>query len=584
MMTPSQGNRMIKKIAVLLLALSFLFSLPQARATAPEPVRARHGMVASVSAIASQVGVDIMKRGGNAIDAAVAVALALAVTWPSAGNLGGGGFMVIRQANGDAEIIDYRERAPLASSRDMYLDQDGNVIKDASTVGYRAAGVPGTVAGAYLAHQRHGKLPWAVVVEPARRLAAEGFAINLHLARSLRGTAKTLAQFPDSKRIFLRGGKFYQEGERFVQPELAATLARLQKNWRDFYTGKTAHLIAADMKANGGLVTLNDLQEYQATIRKPLRGSYRGYEILTMPPPSSGGAHLIQMLNMLEHYDLNQMPFNASDHLHLLTEVMKRAFADRAEYMGDADFVKVPVAGIISKKYADELVKTIDMQHATPSASIKAGVPTTYEPTETTHFTVIDKAGNVVSNTYTLNGSYGCGATAKGTGVLLNNEMDDFTAKVGVPNMFGLLQSEKNAIAPRKRPLSAMTPTIILQDGKVYFAVGSPGGPTIINTVLQVIVNVIDYGMNLQQAIDAPRIHHQWMPDEIRFEPFGLNADTRKELERRGHLFHKRAGDSGATEETGSVIGDAQGVMVESATGIRLGASDSRRGGKAIGY
>lgn len=577
---------MVKKFCVFLLIISFCLSFPvaPARAASPEPVRARNGMVASVSDIASKVGVEIMKRGGNAIDAAVAVALALAVTWPSAGNLGGGGFMVIRRANGETEIIDYRERAPLAASRDMYLDKDGNIIKGSSTVGYRAAGVPGTIAGAHLALQRHGKLTWAQVVEPARRLAAEGFAANIHLTRSLRGTAKLLSQFADSNRIFLRNGKYYEEGERLMQPELAATLARVQKNWRDFYEGKTAELIAADMKANGGLLTLKDLKEYEATIRKPLVGNYRGYEIVTMPPPSSGGAHLIQMLNMLEHYDLGKIPHNSSDHVHLLAEVMKRAFADRAEFMGDADFVKVPITGIISKKYADELVKTVDMQHATPSSQIKAGAPTTYEPTETTHFTVIDKEGNVVSNTYTLNGGFGSGATAKGTGVLLNNEMDDFTSKVGAPNMFGLLQSANNSIEPRKRPLSAMTPTIVLKDGKVFFAIGSPGGPTIINTVLQVVINVIDYGMNIQQAIDAPRFHHQWMPDEIRYEPFGLNADTRKELERRGHIFPKRAGGNGATDETGVVIGDAQGVMIDLKTGMRLGAADSRRGGKAVGY
>lgn len=576
-------TRKVFSVFIIMVILTSI-SVHSASAAAPEPVRARHGMVASVSEIASQVGVDIMKRGGNAIDAAVAVALALAVTWPSAGNLGGGGFMAIRKANGESEIIDYRERAPLAANRDMYLDKDGNVIKGASTVGYKAAGVPGTIAGAYLAQKRNGKLTWAQVVEPARRLAAEGFEVNIHLARSLRGTARLMSQFPESNRIFLRNGKYYEEGDRIVQPELAATLARVQHNWRDFYEGKTAEMIVADMKANGGIMTLKDLKEYEPTVRQPLKGTYRGYEILTMPPPSSGGAHLIQMLNMLEHYDLAKMPHNSSDHLHLLTEVMKRAFADRAEYMGDADFVKVPVAGLISKKYSDELVKTIDMQHATPSTQIKAGAPLAYESTETTHFTVVDKDGNVVSNTYTLNGSYGSGATAKGTGVLLNNEMDDFTSKVGVPNMFGLLQSANNAIEPRKRPLSAMTPTIVLKDGKVWFAVGSPGGPTIINTVLQVVVNVIDYGMDIQEAIDVPRFHHQWMPDELRYEPFGLNEDTRKEMERRGHIFPRRAGGTGATEETAGVIGDAQGVMIDLKTGMRLGAADSRRGGKAVGY
>jgi len=577
---------MKRQISILLIIISLLASasVRPAPAASREPVRARNGMVASVSEIASRVGVEIMKRGGNAVDAAIAVALALAVTWPSAGNIGGGGFMVIRKANGDSDVIDYRERAPFAATRGMYLDENGNVIKDASTIGYKAAGVPGTIAGMHLALERHGKLSWVDVVEPARRLAAEGFEVNIHLARSLRGNAKLMTRFPDSNRIFLRDGKYYEEGERIVQPELAETLARVQKNWRDFYEGKTAEMIAADMKSHGGLITLNDLKEYQPTVRKPLKGTYRGYEILSMPPPSSGGAHLIQMLNMLEHYDLSKMPHNSSDHIHLLTEVMKRAFADRAEYMGDADFVKVPIEGIISKKYADALVKTIDMQHATPSAQIKAGAPAGYEPTQTTHFTIVDKEGNVVSNTYTLNGSYGSGATAKGTGVLLNNEMDDFTSKPGVPNMFGLLQSENNAIQPRKRPLSAMTPTIVLKDGKIWFAVGSPGGPTIINTVLQVIVNVIDYGMNIQEAVDAPRFHHQWMPDEIRYEPFGLNADTRKELERRGHLFPKRSGGTGTTDETAGYIGDAEGIMIDLKTGMRLGASDARRGGMAVGY
>ena len=576
----------MKRIVAVSIAFFLLFSclaMP-GFATSREPVRAKRGMVASVSDIASQVGVDIMKRGGNAIDAAVAVALALAVTWPSAGNLGGGGFMLIRKANGESEIIDYRERAPLAATRDMYLDKEGNVIKGASTLGYRAVGVPGTVAGVHLALKRHGKLPWAQVVEPARRLAAQGFTVSIHLARSLRSSSKLLARFSDSNRIFLRRGNYFEEGERIVQPELATILSRVQRNWRDFYEGKTAEMIAADMKSNGGLVTFRDLKEYEPTIRQPLKGKYRDYDILTMPPPSSGGAHLIQMLNMLEHYELGKMTHNSSDHLHLLAEVMKRAFADRAEYMGDADFVKVPVEGIISKKYADELVKTIDLQRATPSSQIKAGTPATYEPTETTHFTIVDQEGNWVSNTYTLNGSYGSGVTAKGTGVLLNNEMDDFTSKVGAPNMYGLLQSANNAIQPRKRPLSAMTPTMVLKDGKVWFAIGSPGGPTIINTVLQVIINVIDYGMTIQQAVDAPRFHHQWMPDEIRFEPFGLNADTRKELERRGHLFPKRSGGSGATEETVNYMGDAEGVMVDLKTGLRLGASDARRGGKAIGY
>lgn len=567
---------MNQRTCAVILILLFAASMPVTEhAASREPVRARHGMVASTSEVASRVGVDIMQRGGNAIDAAVAVGLALAVTWPSAGNLGGGGFMMIRRANGDTEIVDYRERAPLAASRDMYLDKDGNVIKGASTVGYKAVGVPGTVAGLSLALKRHGKLKWGDVVEPARKLAAEGFTITYHLARNLRNAEKLLKQFPDSNQIFLRDGKLYEEGERLVQPELSETLARLkEKGPRELYEGRTAQLIAEDMKANGGLITEKDLREYEPTIRKPLTGSYRDYEIVTMPPPSSGGTALIEMLNILEHYNLAYSGPGSSDTIHLLVESQRRAFADRAEFMGDADFVKVPVESLISRKYATELAHTIDPDHATPSAKIRAGKPTGAESTETTHFTVIDAEGNVVTNTYTLNGGYGSGATARGTGILLNNEMDDFTSKPGVANAYGLLQSENNAIAPRKRPLSAMTPTIVLKDGKVWFAIGSPGGPTIINTVLQVIVNVIDFGMNIQQAIDAPRFHHQWMPDRIQFEPMGINRDTRAALERKGHIFAEKPGN----------MGDAEGVMIDAKTGMRLGASDPRSGGVPVGY
>ncbi|HKA22549.1 MAG TPA: gamma-glutamyltransferase [Blastocatellia bacterium] len=567
---------MKKRFCAILLALVLAAWMPSSQnAASREPVRARQGMVASTTEIASRVGVEIMQRGGNAVDAAVAVALALAVTWPSAGNIGGGGFMMIRRANGDTEIIDYRERAPLSASRDMYLDKDGNVIKDASTVGYKAVGVPGTIAGLSLALKRHGKLNWSDVVEPARKLAADGFPITYHLARSLRAAEKSLKKFPDSNRIFLRDGKLFDEGERLVQPELAETFARLKdKGPREFYEGKTAQLIAADMKANGGLITERDLKEYEPTIRKPLIGTYRGYEIVTMPPPSSGGTALIEMLNILEHYNLSYSGPGSSDTIHLLIETQRRAFADRAEFLGDADFVKVPVEGLIAKKYAAELAKTIDPDLATPSSKIRAGKPLGPESTETTHFTVIDAEGNVVTNTYTLNGGYGSAATARGTGVLLNNEMDDFTSKPGVPNAYGLLQSENNAIAPRKRPLSAMTPTIVLKDGKVWFAIGSPGGPTIINTVLQVIVNVIDFGMNIQQAIDSPRFHHQWMPDRIQFEPMGINRDTRAALERKGHSFAEKPGN----------MGDAEGIMIDPKSGMRLGASDPRSGGVPVGY
>ncbi len=560
-----------------LIAILLFFSTTTAFAAAKEPLLARHAMVASTSEIASRVGVEVMKKGGNAVDAAVAVALALAVTWPSAGNLGGGGFMLVRRADGTAEVIDYRERAPLAATRDMYLDANGKVIEGASTQGYKAVGVPGTVAGLALAHKRFGKLPWAELVEPARKLAAKGFTLNQYVARNLglRSTIKRLAPFPESVRIFERNGRFYQLGDRLAQPDLAKTLAAIQKDPRSFYEGEIPAKIAADMKAHGGLITAEDFKTYEPTIRKPLRGTYRGYEIITMPPPSSGGIALLEMLNILEPYDLQSMGFHSSQEVHTVVEAMRRAFADRAKYLGDTDFVKgVPVTGLISRAYADEVRRSIDPAKATPSSVIGAGNPLPYESKETTHFTIIDSDGNVVSNTYTLNDSFGSGVTVKGTGFLLNDEMDDFTSKPGVPNGYGLLQSEANAIAPKKRPLSAMTPTIVLKDGKVAFAIGSPGGPTIINTVLQVVLNVIDFGMDIQQAISEPRFHHQWMPDEIYTEPLEFNADTRAALEKMGHVFRKKLED----------LGDAQGVAVNPRTGMREGGSDPRLGGVAVGY
>jgi gamma-glutamyltranspeptidase/glutathione hydrolase len=551
-------------------------------AASKEPVRARKAMVASTSEIASRVGTDVMRQGGNAVDAAVAVSLALAVTWPSAGNLGGGGFMLVRKADGTAEALDYRERAPLAATRDMYLDAQGSVVKGMSTEGYRAVAVPGTLAGLMMAHKRHGKMPWADLVEPARKLAAEGFVVPFHLHRSLQlqSTRERLKNFPESVRIFQRDGKFYEMGETFVQPELAAVLARIKTNPRDFYEGETARLIAADMKANGGILTLEDLRTYEPTLRIPLRTTYRGHEILTMPPPSSGGIALIEMLNMLEAYDLKAMGWGSAQYTHTLVEVMRRAFADRAQFLGDTDFVKVPVSALTSVKYAAERRATIDPARASKSLEARAGNPAPYESPDTTHFTVVDAEGNVVSSTYTLNDSYGSGVTAKGTGILLNNEMDDFTSKVGVPNDYGLIQGEANAIQPRKRPLSSMTPSIVLKDGKPFFAIGSPGGPTIINTVLHVIVNVIDHGMDLQEAIDAPRFHHQWLPDVIYWERFGFSPDTRTMLEKMGHAFREIPG---ASRNSPSDIGDAHGVMID-ASGMRLGASDPRLGGVAVGF
>jgi gamma-glutamyltranspeptidase/glutathione hydrolase len=563
-------------MGIALCAMSFPAA---ARAASREPVRARHGMVVSVSEIASRVGVETMRRGGNAIDAAVAVGLALAVTWPEAGNIGGGGFMLIRRADGRAEVIDYRERAPLAATGGMYLDKDGNVIDKASSVGYRAVGVPGTVAGLALALKRHGKLSWQDVVEPARRLAAEGFPVSQYLARGMREKADLISKHPETRRIFIRDGKYYEEGERFAQPELAATLARMKKDGpREFYEGETARLIAKDMKENGGLITARDLKEYEPTIREPLRGNYRGYEILTVPPPSSGGIAIIQTLNMLERHDLKELGFGSSQTLHLLIECLKRAFADRSEYVGDPDFGKVPVKGLISKKYAEELGRTIDPDRATPSESLRAGKPSEYESTETTHFTVADPEGNIVSNTYTINELYGSGVTARGTGILLNNEMDDFTAKPGVPNTWGLIQTDVNAIRPRKRPVSSMTPTMVLKDGKPYLALGSPGGATIISCVLQVIINVLDFDMDAQQAVDAPRFHHQWFPDKVRWEPFGINRDARLALEKKGHVFNETPG------YTKPIMGDVHIIMIDPKTNMRVGAADPRRGGVAQGF
>jgi gamma-glutamyltranspeptidase/glutathione hydrolase len=561
-------------------AVPFLLATTRTLAASRDPVRAQHGIVASTNEIASQVGVDIMKRGGNAVDAAIAVAFALTVTHPAAGNLGGGGFMMIRLKDGKTTAIDYREMAPAAATRNIYLDKNGNVIEGegGSIVGYRAAGVPGTVRGMELALKKYGsgKITWAQLIEPARRLAANGFVVTHSLARSLRGNEKYLSQYPETRRIYLRDGNFYNDGEVFRQPELAATFARLQKAGPDeFYTGQTARLIVSDMKRNSGLMTMEDLNGYVAKEREPLRGTYRGYEIISMPPPSSGGAVLIQMLNILEGFDLKKLDWASSDRYHLMAESMRRAFADRAEYMGDSDFVKVPIAGLTDKAYAQKLRETIDTDRASSSETVKAGKPVGHESEETTHFTVVDSEGNAVANTYTLNNSYGSAVVAKGTGLLMNDEMDDFAAKPGTPNLYGLIQGERNAVAPRKRPLSAMTPTFVLnKDGSLWFTVGSPGGPTIINTALCVITNVIDYGMDIQQAIDAPRIHHQWLPDELVYEPYGLSGDTQKALIARGHKLAKPR-----------YLGDAEGIMIEPKTGIRLGATDPRRSdGPAVGY
>jgi gamma-glutamyltranspeptidase/glutathione hydrolase len=559
---------------------------------------AAHGMVASVHELASQAGVEIMSRGGNAVDAAVATGLALAVVYPFAGNLGGGGFMVIHLAapgGGRDVVIDYRETAPAAASRDMYVGADGRVMEGpgSSTVGWRASGVPGTVAGFALALEKYGsgKVSWADVCEPARRLADAGHLVSAGTAANIRNNAKHLERFEESRRIFLKEGEFWNAGETWRQPELAATFARLQKSGpTEFYTGETAQRIARAMAANGGTIGLDDLKNYRAVERTAMRGSYRGYEIVTMPPPSSGGIALLQMLAMLEPYDLAALGPLSAERYHLLTEVMRRAFRDRAEFLGDPDFVPVPVAGLLDRKYIAGLMKNYSPDRATPSEGLAAGspagatpgsptTPARKESNETTHFSVVDADGNAVSNTYTLNGGYGSGVTIPGTGILMNNEMDDFTAKVGVKNMFGLLQGPANSIAPGKRPLSSMTPTLVFRDGKFLLATGSPGGPTIINTVLQVILNVIDHRMTASQAVEAPRIHHQWMPDVVTYEHASMPADTVSALQSRGHVVKERVSYEGGFQ------GDAETVMVDPVTHARLGAADPRKpDARAVGY
>ena len=546
-------------------------------AMAQQPAQAEHGMVTSAHRLASEVGVKVLKAGGNAVDAACAVGLALSVVYPAAGNLGGGGFMMIRLAGGKSVAIDYRETAPMSASAKMYQDADGHVQTRDSLVGYRASGVPGTVAGFALAQRKYGKLRWRDVVEPARRLAADGFVVSRALASSLH--ASNLAEDAESRRVFQHGGHYLKEGDLFRQPELAETLSRLEfQGASDFYKGKTAHLIAKAMSGKG-LITLQDLKNYRPAERKPIEGTYRGYRVITMPPPSSGGIAVIEMLNILEQFPLAKLGYDTDAMDHLLVETMRRAFADRAEFLGDPDFVKIPEKGLISKSYAKALSTTIDPRKASTSAEVRHGRPSGYESDETTHFSVVDSEGNAVSNTYTLNFSFGSGVTIPGTGFLMNDEMDDFTSKPGVPNGFGLIQGESNAIAPHKRPLSSMTPTFLVKDGKLAMVIGSPGGPTIITTVLQVIINVVDHGMNIAEAISAPRIHHQWLPDEIQAERGAVPELAYRGLLAKGHKFQANARGPRVT------WGDAEGIMIDSSTGARLGASDPRSSNAAaIGY
>jgi len=509
------------------------------------PVRATHGMVASENALATQVGVDVLKSGGNAVDAAVAVGFTLAVTLPNAGNLGGGGFMLVHDARSGRQVaIDFREMAPAAASRGMYLDAQGSVLPGRSLHTHAAVGVPGTVAGLLHALEHHGSRPRAELMAPAVRFARKGYPVSEQLALALDADAQRLGRWPASRAVFFNGDKPLRAGDTLRQPDLARSLERISRGGAPaFYDGPIAQAIVAEMArgapAAAGLITLADLKGYRVVEREPVRGDYRGYQIVAMPPPSSGGTHIVQMLNMLSRYPLKDWGANSARTLHALAETMKLAYADRSEHLGDPDFAKVPVKGLTAMAYADELAARIDLDKATPSSAIRPGRPQAHESDQTTQYTVADAMGNVVSVTYTLNFNFGSGIVAQGTGILLNNEMDDFAAKPGVPNAFGLLGGDANAVQPGKRPLSSMSPTLVLKDGKPWLATGSPGGARIISATLQTLVNMIDFGMNPAEAAATPRIHHQWAPDELRIER-GLSADTMALLAQRGHKLVER--------------------------------------------
>ncbi|EBW4676423.1 gamma-glutamyltransferase [Salmonella enterica subsp. salamae] len=529
------------------------------------PVRATQGMVASVDAMATQVGVDILKQGGNAVDAAVAVGYALAVTHPQAGNLGGGGFMLLRTKDGATTAIDFREMAPAGATRDMFLDEQGNPDSKKSLTSPLASGTPGTVAGLSLALEKYGSLPLNSVVRPAIKLAQEGFIVNDALADDLKiYGSEVLPHHENSKAIFWKDGEPLKKGDKLVQQDLANSLTMIAENGPDaFYKGEIARQIAQQMQQNGGLITTDDLAAYQAVERTPVSGEYRGYQIFSMPPPSSGGIHIVQILNILENFDMKKYGFGSADAIQIMAEAEKYAYADRSEYLGDPDFVNVPWQALTSKAYAKSIAGQIDINKAKPSSEIRPGKLAPYESDQTTHFSVVDKDGNAVAVTYTLNTTFGTGIVAGNTGILLNNQMDDFSAKPGVPNVYGLVGGEANAVGPKKRPLSSMSPTIVVKDGKTWLVTGSPGGSRIITTVLQMVVNTIDFGMNVAEATNAPRFHHQWLPDELRVEK-GFSPDTLKLLEQKGQKV--------ALKEA---MGSTQSIMV-GPDGELYGASDPR--------
>jgi gamma-glutamyltranspeptidase/glutathione hydrolase len=537
----------------------------------------QHAMVVSIHHLASDAGLQMLQAGGNAVDAAVATGFTLAVVYPDAGNLGGGGFMMLRLANGDAHFLDFREEGPLRASANMYLDSSGNVIPEASTVGYRSVGVPGTVAGLIEAERRFGKLSLQQVMAPAIKFAENGYVLGREEAAMLHDPV--LSRFPESRRIFQRNGNFYQEGETFRQPELARTLTRIEQDPTSFYRGALASELAQAIQKYGGLVSKQDLAIYQVKDRKPLTGSFRQYEILAPPPPSSGGIALLEALNILEGFDLASLGDRTPASMHLILEAFRRAFYDRTSFLGDPDFVSMPTTQLIAKEYAAAWRKGISMTSATPSSALArpAGFVPSGESKQTTHFSVLDQAGNAVSVTYTLNNSFGSGATAEGLGILLNDEMDDFTSKIGAPNMFGLIQGSANAIGPKRRPLSSMTPIIVLQNGKVRFVIGSPGGPRIISTVANILLSATDGGLSIQQAVDTPRFHHQYLPDTVFVEP-GFPAQTLQALKAMGYNIKGGDGDD-------HYWSDGECIAVDPKTGVIEAGHDRRHTfGKGAGY
>ncbi len=563
-MTRGRVKRSFVVLLVLMLSGGQLFA---------NTVTGTHGAVSSRSAIASDVGVDILKKGGNAIDAAVAVGFALAVAYPSAGNIGGGGFMVVRLANGEVMTQDHREKAPKAASTDMFLDANGDVDRELSLFSLQASGVPGSVAGMLDALEKYGTMSRGEVLAPAIKLAEEGFVLNEDLASDFNDMMPYFERYPASAEVFSKSGNPYRAGDRFVQKNLADSLKRISEQGRDgFYKGHTANLIVEEMERNGGLISHADLESYNVVWREPIHGQYRGYDIWSMPPPSSGGVVLLQILNMLESTNIASLGWGNTQTVHLTVEALRRAYADRAEHLGDPDFYPVPVDKLISKPYAVERFADVDQKKASDSDKIFAG-NWKAESTETTHYSVVDADGNAVSVTTTLNGGYGNRIVVPGAGFLLNNEMDDFSAKPGSPNMYGLLGGEANKIEPGKRMLSSMTPTIVVKDGQTVLVTGSPGGSTIINTVLHVVMNVIDHGMGVEDAVSKPRFYHQWKPDVIRYEEGSISADTKSALAAMGHR--------GLTE-SGFGYGDANSIVVKN--GEIEATSDPRSVGGASAY